>query len=69
MFPPRAFNFGDYRKFLGKDEFPGLPPKAIPILINKEDDQYTFVLAVMNNEPLLFAWDKISPVYNMYQGL
>lgn len=68
MIPPEALDFGEYRKFTSYDKFPGLPPKATPLLI-KETKLWTFVLAFFNGEGIVFAWDKVSPLYNIYQGL
>lgn len=70
MIPPEALDFGEYRNFTNydRDKFPGLPPKVTPLLI-KETKIWTFVLGAMKDEGIVFVWDKISPLYNMYQGL
>jgi hypothetical protein len=68
MIPTEAYDIAKYRPFTKEDVFPGLLKRVKPLLIY-ETDQLTFVYGYKGSDRYIFAWDKVSPVYNWFQYL
>lgn len=55
-----------YRPFVQSDTFPGLPKDMVPMLICY-GDSYTFVVAWRDDVEFIFAWDRVSKLYNYFE--